>query len=64
MKSKSDSGLSSSPVHVRLGEFFLHQIATDASPIYGGGFREGLAAVNQFGLERVLQHLRMTGNFP
>jgi hypothetical protein len=64
MKNKSDSGLHSSPVQVRLGEFFLHQIATDTSPIYGGGFREGLAAVNQFGLARVLEHLRMTGNFP
>lgn len=54
----------SSPAQARLGEFYLHQIATDTSPIYGDGFRRGLAAVNQFGLVRVLEHLRMTGNFP
>lgn len=57
-------GVFSSPVQMRLGEFFLQQIATDTSPIYGEGFRQGLNAVKQFGLPRVLEHLRITGNFP
>jgi len=63
-KSASSGKGLSSPAQVRLGEFYLHQIATDPSPIYGGGFRQGVVAVNQFGLARVLEHLRMTGNFP
>lgn len=47
----------------RLGEFILHQIATDSSPIYGAGFREGIAAVQQFGLVSVLEHMKRTGHF-
>lgn len=52
------------PTQKRLGEFYLHQIATDASPVYGEGFRRALVAVNQFGLAPVLEHLRRTANFP
>lgn len=48
----------------RLGEFILHQIATDSSPIYGAGFREGMAAVQQHGLVPVLEHMKLTANFP
>ncbi|KAL7253244.1 hypothetical protein ACSBR1_007720 [Camellia fascicularis] len=48
----------------KLGEFFMHQIAHDASPAYGGGFRAANAAVNQYGLRSVLDHIHLTGSFP
>ncbi|CAH1430641.1 unnamed protein product [Lactuca virosa] len=48
----------------KLGEFFMHQIAHDASPAYGGGFRAANAAVNTYGLRRTLDHIRLTGSFP
>ncbi|KMT18412.1 hypothetical protein BVRB_2g025600 isoform A [Beta vulgaris subsp. vulgaris] len=53
-----------SEVEKKLGEFFLHQIANDASPAYGGGFRSANAAVNKYGLRRTLDHIRFTGSFP
>ncbi|XP_031274005.1 protein DA1-related 2 isoform X1 [Pistacia vera] len=53
-----------SGVEKKLGEFFMHQIAHDASPAYGGGFRAANAAVNKYGLRRTLEHIRLTGNFP
>ncbi|KAJ8423220.1 hypothetical protein Cgig2_027646 [Carnegiea gigantea] len=53
-----------SEVEKKLGEFFLHQIANDASPAYGGGFRAANAAVNKYGLRRTLDHIRFTGSFP
>lgn len=64
LKRMKKIGAFSSPAQEKLGEFYLHQIATDTSPVYGDGFRRGLAAVNQFGLRRVLEHLRMNGNLP
>ncbi|XP_076889409.1 protein DA1-related 2-like [Bidens hawaiensis] len=48
----------------KLGEFFMHQIANDASPAYGGGYRAANAAVNTYGLRRTLDHIRLTGSFP
>ncbi|XP_051123076.1 protein DA1-related 2 [Andrographis paniculata] len=48
----------------KLGEFFMHQIAHDASPAYGGGYRAAMAAVNKFGLRPTLDHIRFTGTFP
>lgn len=53
-----------SNVENKLGEFFKHQIANDASPAYGGGFRAANAAVNKYGLRRTLDHIRLTGHFP
>ncbi|GAB2216522.1 hypothetical protein Droror1_Dr00024297 [Drosera rotundifolia] len=53
-----------SEVEKRLGEFFMHQIAHDASPAYGGGFRAANAAVTKYGLWRTLEHIRYTGSFP
>ncbi|CAI0411154.1 unnamed protein product [Linum tenue] len=53
-----------SEVEHKLGEFFMYQIAHDASPAYGGGFGAGNAAVNKYGLRRTLDHIRLTGNFP
>ncbi|KAL1542143.1 Protein DA1-related 2, variant 2 [Salvia divinorum] len=73
--SSSSSSSSSSPwsaskkggkssVENKLGEFFMHQIAHDASPAYGGGYRAAMAAVNRYGLRRTLDHIRLTGTFP
>lgn len=53
-----------SSVENKLGVFFMHQILHDASPAYGGGFRAAMAAVNQYGLRRTLDHIRYTGTFP
>ncbi|CAN8316237.1 unnamed protein product [Cochlearia groenlandica] len=53
-----------SNVEKKLGEFFKHQIAHDASPAYGGGFRTANAAVCKYGLRRTLDHIRFTGMFP
>ncbi|KAH0882489.1 hypothetical protein HID58_058585 [Brassica napus] len=53
-----------SNVEKKLGEFFKHQIAHDASPAYGGGFRSANAAVSKYGLHRTLDHIRFTGTFP
>ncbi|XP_031381036.1 protein DA1-related 2 isoform X2 [Punica granatum] len=53
-----------SDVEKKLGEFFMHQIAHDASPAYGKGFRDANAAVNKYGLRCTLDHIRLTGNFP
>ncbi|XP_024365337.1 protein DA1 [Physcomitrium patens] len=64
LKGARSSSNSSAAIEARLGEFYLHQISSDSSPVYGDGFRHGMAAVQQFGLERVLDHLRLTGNFP
>lgn len=61
--SSSKKGVKSE-VEKKLGEFFMHQIAHDASPAYGEGFRTANAAVNKYGLRRTLEHIRLTGNFP
>ncbi|XP_030534465.1 protein DA1-related 2 isoform X1 [Rhodamnia argentea] len=53
-----------SEVEKKLGEFFIYQIANDASPAYGGGFRAAYAAVNKYSLRRTLDHIKLTGLFP
>ncbi|XP_052171978.1 protein DA1-related 2 isoform X2 [Diospyros lotus] len=53
-----------SEVENKLGEFFMHQIANDASPAYGGGFRAANAAVIKYGLRATLEHIHLTGSFP
>ncbi|KAK6131169.1 hypothetical protein DH2020_035089 [Rehmannia glutinosa] len=53
-----------SPFEKKLSVFFKHQIATDTSVVYGNGFRAGNQAVLKFGLQRTLDHIRETGNFP
>ena len=53
-----------SDIENELGEFFIHQIAHNASPAYGGGFGAANAAVNRYGLHRTLDHIRLTGSFP
>ncbi|KAG0617179.1 hypothetical protein M758_5G170200 [Ceratodon purpureus] len=62
--SSSSSDNKTNSIQARLGEFYLHQISTDSSPIYGDGYRHGFHAVQEFGLSRVLEHLRLTANFP
>lgn len=57
----TNTNLSYSAASKRLGEFFLHQIETDASPVYGDGFRSAYAAASKYGLVRTLAHLRKTG---
>ncbi|KAK2994807.1 hypothetical protein RJ640_021039 [Escallonia rubra] len=53
-----------SPFDRKLGELFKHQIESDTSPVYGNGFRAGSEAVLKYGLERTLDHIRLTGTFP
>ena len=53
-----------SPFERKLGEYFKHQIESDTSPVYGNGYRAGQQAVRKYGLERTLDHIRMTGKFP
>ncbi|CAL0308934.1 unnamed protein product [Lupinus luteus] len=53
-----------SQVENKLGAFFIHQIANDSSPAYGGGFRAANEAVNKYGLRCTLEHIRLTGQFP
>ncbi|XP_027359801.1 protein DA1-related 1-like [Abrus precatorius] len=48
----------------KLGEFFKHQIESDASSAYGDGFRQGNRAMLKYGLKRTLDHIHMTGSFP
>jgi hypothetical protein len=48
----------------KLGDFFKHQIESDTSMAYGDGFRAGNRAVLQYGLKRILEHIRLTGTFP
>lgn len=65
--SSSSRGLKKGPrsqYERKLGEFFKHQIESDASPVYGDGFRAGRLAVHKYGLGRTLEHIQMTGRFP
>lgn len=63
--SHSSSGKgSTSPFDKKLSKFFKHQMATDPSVVYGNGFRAGHQAVIKFGLQRTLDCIRKTGNFP
>jgi hypothetical protein len=48
----------------KLGEFFKHQIETDPSDVYGDGFRDGIKAVERYGLRKTLDHMKLTGVFP
>ncbi|KAK4794626.1 hypothetical protein SAY86_012620 [Trapa natans] len=48
----------------KLGDFFKHQPELDTSPVYGEGFRAGWQAVRKHGLNRTLDHISVTGNFP
>ena len=48
----------------RLAAFLGHQIRTDASEVYGEGFRDALDAFQRVGLPAVLAHVRTSGRLP
>lgn len=48
----------------KLGEFFKYQIESDASSVYGDGFRAANKAVDRHGLRSTLSHIGLTGTFP
>ncbi|VAH40018.1 unnamed protein product [Triticum turgidum subsp. durum] len=48
----------------KLGDFFKHQIESDTSVAYGDGFRAGNRVIQQYGLKRTLEHIRLTGTLP
>lgn len=60
LKSELKKGYAGSSINKRLGEFFIHQIEMDSSPIYGHGFRAASRAVAQYGLSQRIQNLRQT----
>ncbi|CAN0872791.1 Protein DA1 [Linum grandiflorum] len=62
--SSSSAGSRRPPFEKKLGAFFKHQIESDSSPVYGDGFRAGQQAIRKYGLQRTLEHIRMTGRFP
>ncbi|XP_038715668.1 protein DA1 isoform X2 [Tripterygium wilfordii] len=62
--SRASKKVARSKFEKKLGEFFKHQIESDASPVYGDGFRAGRQAVQKYGLQTTLDHIRMTGRFP
>ncbi|KAK9790731.1 hypothetical protein WJX73_001972 [Symbiochloris irregularis] len=48
----------------RLASFCANHIRTDASPIYGDGFRAALECFQRTGLRPLLDHVQQTGRFP
>jgi hypothetical protein len=48
----------------RLADFFLHQVRNDPTAVYGGGFRAAHAAYRAWGLQKLIAHVRQTGQFP
>lgn len=48
----------------QLADFFLHQVRNDPTAVYGGGFRAAHAAYRAWGLQRLIAHVRQTGQFP
>jgi hypothetical protein len=44
--------------------YFLHQIATDTSVIYGDGFRQAQLADEKLGLEILMEHVTLYKSFP
>ncbi|KAK8968130.1 Protein DA1 [Platanthera guangdongensis] len=48
----------------KFGEYCRHNLENQPYPIYKDGFRLGHAAVIKYGLRSVLDHIKLTGNFP
>ncbi|CAM9538156.1 unnamed protein product [Discosporangium mesarthrocarpum] len=48
----------------QLREFFVHQIETDISPVYGDGYRMAKRAYDEVGLEALLSHIAEHKSFP
>ncbi|XP_056168268.1 protein DA1-related 1-like isoform X1 [Syzygium oleosum] len=53
-----------SDFEIQLGKYFKHQIETEPSMAYGEGFRSGNKAVEEHGLRKTLDHIRLTGTYP
>lgn len=53
-----------SPFELKLGKFFRNQIESDVSPVYGDGFRAAHRTVMNYGLQRTLDHIQITGCLP
>ena len=43
--------------------YCAHQIRTEASPVYGDGFRAALENFQRFGLPEVVRHVKQNGCF-
>lgn len=52
------------PSSEELREFFVHQIKTDVSPVYGDGFRKAKAVYDAVGLDMLLDHVKRYECFP
>ncbi|KAK8954291.1 Protein DA1 [Platanthera zijinensis] len=48
----------------KFGEYCKYNLENQPYPIYKDGFRLGHAAVIKYGLRSVLDHIKLTGNFP
>ncbi|KAK8954807.1 Protein DA1 [Platanthera zijinensis] len=48
----------------KFGEYCKYNLENQPYPIYADGFRLGYAAVIKYGLKSVLDHIKLTGNFP
>lgn len=52
------------PSNEELREFFVHQIKTDVSTVYGDGFRKAKAVYDAVGLDMLLDHVKRYESFP
>lgn len=52
------------PSSEELREFFIHQIKTDVSTVYGDGFRKAKAVYDAVGLDMLLDHVKRYESFP
>lgn len=52
------------PSSEQLREFFVHQIKTDVSTVYGDGFRKAKAVYDAVGLDMLLDHVKRYESFP
>lgn len=52
------------PSNEELRQFFVHQIKTDVSTVYGDGFRKAKAVYDAVGLDMLLDHVKRYESFP
>ncbi|CAM9725053.1 unnamed protein product, partial [Ectocarpus sp. 4 AP-2014] len=52
------------PSDEELRQYFVHQIKTDTSVVYGDGFRKAKAVYDAVGLESLLDHVKRYDSFP
>ncbi|CAN0225983.1 unnamed protein product, partial [Hapterophycus canaliculatus] len=58
------SAVGAPPTNEELRGFFMHQIKTDVSTVYGDGFRKAKAVYDAVGLETLLGHVKRYESFP